>query len=113
MAFSSLSSSQRWSVHCSLVIADVTLSAVAAIALAPSSAPNSLFVNLLQANAYAISLLYYLLNDSASLDWFHVAYACVVCQFGSVCDADTIASSLMLALSVSNLHYGIVKRDSS
>ena len=58
--------------------------AVAAIAMSPESAPNALFTNLLQCNAYAISLLYYLLSDSSGLDWFHAAYA------------------LMLALSVSS-----------
>lgn len=52
--------------------------------MSPESAPNALFTNLLQCNAYAISLLYYLLSDASGLDWFHAAYA------------------LMLALSVSD-----------
>lgn len=28
-----------------------------------------------QCNAYAISLLYYLLSEKSGLDWFHAAYA--------------------------------------
>ncbi|KAM0751363.1 hypothetical protein T439DRAFT_380344 [Meredithblackwellia eburnea MCA 4105] len=61
--------------HISLAFS--SLSSIAAIALSPESAPSSLFVNLLQCNAYAISLLLYLLSDQvkASLDYFHAAYA--------------------------------------
>ncbi|ORY56171.1 hypothetical protein BCR35DRAFT_315944, partial [Leucosporidium creatinivorum] len=58
-----------------ITLAFSSLSSIAAIALSPESAPNSLFTNLLQCNAYAISLLYYLLSDSSGLDWFHAAYA--------------------------------------
>lgn len=68
---------------------------MAAIAVAPASAPFSLVSNLIQADAYAVSLLGYLLSDSSGLgvsarggalkrsyadgphfaDFFHAAYA--------------------------------------
>ncbi|GAA5912279.1 hypothetical protein JCM8208_001321 [Rhodotorula glutinis] len=59
--------------HISLAFS--SLSSIAAIAIAPASAPSSLLSNLIQANAYAVSLLGYLLSDSSGLDFFHAAYA--------------------------------------
>ncbi|GAA5849417.1 hypothetical protein JCM8547_000440 [Rhodosporidiobolus lusitaniae] len=59
--------------HISLAFS--SLSSIAAIALSPSSAPSSLVTNLIQADAYAVSLLGYLLSDSSGLDYFHAAYA--------------------------------------
>ncbi|GAA5848522.1 hypothetical protein JCM9279_006590 [Rhodotorula babjevae] len=59
--------------HISLAFS--SLSSIAAIAIAPASAPSSLLSNLIQANAYAVSLLGFLLSDSTGLDFFHAAYA--------------------------------------
>ncbi|GAA5997768.1 uncharacterized protein JCM10292_006800 [Rhodotorula paludigena] len=59
--------------HISLAFS--SLSALAAIAVAPASAPFSLVSNLIQADAYAVSLLGYLLSDSSGLDFFHASYA--------------------------------------
>ncbi|BGP47800.1 hypothetical protein JCM10450v2_003665 [Rhodotorula kratochvilovae] len=46
---------------------DLGAGAFAAIAIAPASAPSSLISNLIQANAYAVSLLGYLLSNSSGL----------------------------------------------
>ncbi|GAA5935668.1 hypothetical protein JCM10213_003655 [Rhodosporidiobolus nylandii] len=51
--------------HISLAFS--SLSSIAAIALSPASAPSSLVTNLIQADAYAVSLLGYLLSDSSGL----------------------------------------------
>lgn len=48
---------------------------VAAIAIAPSSAPVSLLNTLIQADAYAVTLLGYTLTGDGSLDFFHAGYA--------------------------------------
>ncbi|GAA6051371.1 hypothetical protein JCM3770_004507 [Rhodotorula araucariae] len=59
--------------HISLAFS--SLSSIAAIAISPASAPSSLISNLIQANAYSVSLLGYLLSNSSGLDFFHAAYA--------------------------------------
>ncbi|POY71886.1 hypothetical protein BMF94_5247 [Rhodotorula taiwanensis] len=45
------------------------------IAIAPSSAPVSLLNTLIQADAYAVTLLGYTLTGDGSLDFFHAGYA--------------------------------------
>lgn len=62
--------------HISLAFS--SLASIAAIALSPESAPSTLFVTLLQCNAYAISLLIYLMTGTSTtsrLDFFHAGYA--------------------------------------
>lgn len=60
--------------HISLAFS--SLASIIAIALSPESAPSSLFANILQCDAYAISLLWYLLAaGTGTLDLFHAGYA--------------------------------------
>lgn len=56
-------------------LAFTTLASIAAIAIAPSSAPVSLLNTLIQADAYAIVLVGYTLTGSGELDFFHAGYA--------------------------------------
>ncbi|GAA6027498.1 hypothetical protein JCM8097_007891 [Rhodosporidiobolus ruineniae] len=76
--------------HISLAFS--SLSSIAAIALAPASAPGALVTNLIQADAYAVSLLGYLLSDSSGLDFFHAAYALLL-ALSSLIPLTAIAAS--------------------
>ncbi|GAA5970843.1 hypothetical protein JCM11641_004476 [Rhodosporidiobolus odoratus] len=76
--------------HISLAFS--SLSSIAAIALSPASAPSSLLTNLIQADAYAVSLLGYLLSDSSGLDFFHAAYALLL-ALSSLIPLTAIAAS--------------------
>ncbi|KPV75263.1 uncharacterized protein RHOBADRAFT_53260 [Rhodotorula graminis WP1] len=80
--------------HISLAFS--SLSSIAAIAIAPASAPSSLLSNLIQANAYAVSLLGYLLSDSS--DFFHAAYALLL-AFSSLIPLAAIGPSRSIAVS--------------
>ncbi|GAA5836197.1 hypothetical protein JCM3766R1_001993 [Sporobolomyces carnicolor] len=82
--------------HISLAFS--SLSSITAIALSPASAPTALTTNLIQANAYALVLLGYLLNNSQELgdapptDLFHAAYALLL-AFSSLIPLTAIAAS--------------------
>ncbi|GAA5859879.1 hypothetical protein JCM1840_001778 [Sporobolomyces johnsonii] len=80
--------------HISLAFS--SLSSIAAIALSPSSAPSALVTNLIQADAYAVSLLGYLLTQSSDgssqLDFFHAAYALLL-ALSSLIPLTAIAAS--------------------
>ncbi|BGO99455.1 hypothetical protein NBRC10513v2_003552 [Rhodotorula toruloides] len=62
------------------------------IAMAPQSAPTSLISSLIQANAYAVTLLGYLLSDASGLDFFHASYALML-AFSSLIPLAAIAAS--------------------
>ncbi|GAA5885522.1 hypothetical protein JCM6882_007451 [Rhodosporidiobolus microsporus] len=76
--------------HVSLAFS--SLSSLAAIALSPASAPSALVTNLIQADAYAVALLGWLLSDSSGLDFFHAAYALLL-AFSSLIPLTAIAAS--------------------
>ncbi|GAA5928938.1 uncharacterized protein JCM15063_004013 [Sporobolomyces koalae] len=76
--------------HVSLAFS--SLSSITAIALSPASAPTALTTNLIQANAYALVLLGYLLTNSKELDFFHAAYALLL-AFSSLIPLTAIAAS--------------------
>lgn len=65
---------------------------VAAIAIAPSSAPVSLLNTLIQADAYAVTLLGYTLTGDGSLDFFHAGYALLL-AFSSLIPLTAVSSS--------------------
>ncbi|GAA6007886.1 hypothetical protein JCM10207_004913 [Rhodosporidiobolus poonsookiae] len=76
--------------HISLAFS--ALSSIAAIALSPSSSPSVLTTSLIQTDAYAISLLWYLLSDSSGLDYFHAAYMLLL-ALASVIPLSAVATS--------------------
>ncbi|GAA5987958.1 hypothetical protein JCM5350_007835 [Sporobolomyces pararoseus] len=83
--------------HVSLAFS--SLSSITAIALSPSSAPTALTTNLIQANAYALVLIGYLLTDTQELGettfltyFFHAAYALLL-AFSSLIPLTAIAAS--------------------
>ncbi|GAA5870255.1 hypothetical protein JCM3774_004624 [Rhodotorula dairenensis] len=73
-------------------LAFTTLASIAAIAIAPSSAPVSLLNTLIQADAYAIVLVGYTLTGSGELDFFHAGYALLL-AFSSLIPLTAIALS--------------------
>ncbi|TKA55248.1 hypothetical protein B0A53_02218 [Rhodotorula sp. CCFEE 5036] len=73
-------------------LAFTTLASIAAIAIAPSSAPVTLLNTLIQADAYAIVLVGYTLTGSGELDFFHAGYALLL-AFSSLIPLTAIALS--------------------
>ncbi|GAA6023117.1 hypothetical protein JCM11491_000076 [Sporobolomyces phaffii] len=76
--------------HVSLAFS--SLSSITAITLSPASAPTALTTSLIQANAYALVLLGYLLTNTAELDFFHAAYALLL-AFSALIPLTAIAAS--------------------
>ncbi|GAA6061229.1 hypothetical protein JCM10212_002688 [Sporobolomyces blumeae] len=76
--------------HVSLAFS--SFASIAAIAMSPASAPSALVTNLIQANAYALSLLGYLLTNTEELDFFHAAYALLL-ALSSLIPLTAIAAS--------------------